>query len=168
MPRLAFWLLLGLVLAGAAFIVATSGALPSRVATHFGRGGAADGWMPRQGYTGLMVLLEVLLPLVVFGALGHLPRRAERFLNLPHRDDWLAPERRAGTVASLRGFGAAFGIATALMLIGVHAAVLDANAKSPPQLDETLFVAGLAAFVVIMLATTIAMHRRFRRLPGRR
>jgi hypothetical protein len=141
MPRLASWLLVGLGGAGTAFIVATSGALPSGVATHFGRGGAADGWKPRQGYTGLMVVLEVLLPLVALGALGHLPWRAERFLNLPHRHHGLAPERRAGTVASLRGFGAAIGIATALMLIGAHAAILDANAKSPPQLDETLFVA---------------------------
>jgi hypothetical protein len=50
----------------------------------------------------------------------------------------------------------------------VHAAVLDANGKSPPRLDEPLFIAGLAAFVVALLAVSAAMFRRFRHVPGRR
>jgi hypothetical protein len=161
-------MLIGLVLAGAAFITATSSGLPPQVATHFGRGGGADGWMPRHLYTWFMVLMQVFLPLMLFGALGHLPRRAERFVNLPHRDYWLAPERRAETVAALRAFGAAIGLATAMLMIGAHAAILDANAKSPPRLDEPLFIGGLAVFVVALLAVTGLMHRRFRRVPGRR
>jgi len=167
MTRLASWLLLGIVLAGAAFIAATSGALPPRVATHFGAGGAANGWMPRHGYTWTMTALQVVLPLVLFGALGQLPKRAERYVNLPHRDYWLAPERRAATVATLRGYGAAMGMVTALFLIAVHAAILDANSHAPPRLDVPMFIGGLAAFVVALVVVGASMFREFRRAPGR-
>jgi hypothetical protein len=167
MSRLASWLLLGTVLAGAVFIAATSGALPPRVATHFGAGGSANGWMPRDGYAWTMGVVQVVLPFALFGALGHLPKRAERYVNLPHRDYWLAPERRAATVAALRGHGAAMGIVTALLLIGVHAAILDANSRVPPRLDEPVFIGGLAAFVVALLAISASLFRKFRRVPGR-
>lgn len=167
MTRLASWLLFGIVLAGAAFIAATSGALPPRVATHFGAGGAANGWMPRTGYTWTMLVVQTVLPLLLFCALRQLPKRAERYVNLPNRDYWLASGRRATTVATLRGYGAAMGIVTALLLIAVHAAILDANAKAPPRLDEPMFVGGLVAFVIAMLAISVSMFRRFRRAPGR-
>jgi len=165
MTRLASWLLLGLVLAGASLIAATSGTLPARVATHFGAGGAANGWMTREGYTWFMALFVLVLPLLLFGSLGYLPKRAERYVNLPHRAYWFAPERRAQTLATLRGFGAAIGIATALLLIGVHCAIVGANAQSPPRLDERALIGGLTAFVVVLLAITFAMHRTFRHGP---
>lgn len=93
MTLLASWLLFGIVLADAAFIAATSGALPQRVATHFGAGGAANGWMPRNGCTWTMLVVRTVLPLLLFGALRQLPMCAERYVNLPHRDYWLAPGR---------------------------------------------------------------------------
>jgi uncharacterized membrane protein len=166
MGRLASWLCVALALCGAAFIVATAGALPERVATHFGRGGAADGWMTREAYTWTMALMQAGLPLLLLGALGNIPRRAERFVNLPHKDYWFAPERRAATAATLRGYGAAIGIATALLLAGAHAAVVDANAKSPPRLDEPVAIVALAVFATAMIVTSVVMLRRFRRVPG--
>jgi len=166
MGRLASWLCVALALCGAAFIVATAGALPERVATHFGRGGAADGWMTREAYTWTMALMQAGLPLLLLGALGNIPRRAERFVNLPHKDYWFAPERRAATAATLRGYGAAIGIATALLLAGAHAAVVDANAKSPPRLDEPVAIVALAVFATAMIVISVVMLRRFRRIPG--
>jgi len=168
MSRLASWLCVALALCGAAFVVATAGVLPERVATHFGRGGAADGWMTREAYTWTMALLQAGLPLLLYGALGHIPKRAERFVNLPHKDYWFAPERRAATAATLRGYGAAIGIATALLLAGAHAAVVGANATSPPRLDEPVAIGGLVVFAATLIAISVAMLRRFRRVPGRR
>ncbi len=51
MTRLAGWLVVALVAAGVVFVAATAGQLPPTVATHFGAGGAANGWMSRGGYT---------------------------------------------------------------------------------------------------------------------
>ena len=168
MFRLASWLLVALVLGGLAFIGMTATQLPPIVATHIGAGGAANGWMSRDGYTTFALLLTVLLPLVVFASVGWLPYRFERFVNLPHRDVWLGPAHRAETLAWLRAFGVGFALLMALLAIGLHAAILAAHAQSPPQLHEPAFIAGLVAFVAAVVGAVIAMQMRFRRLPDRR
>ena len=108
MLRLSSWLLVALVLGGLAFVGMTATQLPPIVATHFGAGGVADGWMSRDGYTIFAMLLTLLLPLVVFASVGWLPYRFERFVNLPHRDVWLAPRivrrRWPGCGASASGW----------------------------------------------------------------
>jgi uncharacterized membrane protein len=164
MARLASWLAVALVLFGVAFVAATSGALPLKVATHFGRGGVPNGWMTREGYTWFALAFTSLLPLVVFGAIGWLPQRFPRLANLPHRDYWLATPRLPGTLAWMRGFGAATAFATALFSIGVHALILDANASTPARLDESLMFGLLATFLVAILAGVIAMAVKFRRI----
>lgn len=164
MARLASWLVAAVVLCGLAFVAATSGALPPRVATHFGHGGAANGWMTREGYTWFMLLFTLLLPLVIVVSVGFLPARFPRFINLPHREHWLAPRRRESTLAWLRGFGAAMGLATALFAIGVHALILDANTRTPARLDEPLFIGLLVALVVAIAAGGIALYAKFRRV----
>jgi uncharacterized membrane protein len=168
MFRLASWLLVALVLGGLAFIGMTATQLPPIVATHFGAGGAANGWMSRDGYTIFALLLTILLPLVVCASVGWLPYRFERFPNLPHRDVWLGPARRAETVAWLRAFGVGLALLMALLAIGLHAAILAAHAQSPPRLHEPAFIAGLMAFVATVVGAVIAMQMRFQRLPDRR
>ncbi|HEX4885934.1 MAG TPA: DUF1648 domain-containing protein [Casimicrobiaceae bacterium] len=165
MTRLASWLLAALVLCGLAFVAATAGALPPRVATHFGAGGMANGWMAREGYVAFALLLQLVLPVMLFLGVGWLPGRLGRFTNLPHREYWLAPPQRPVTLGWLRGLGATMGCAMALLASGLHAAILDANARTPPRLDEPLFLAGLVAFGVVIVGCVIAMHRRFRRAP---
>ena len=100
--RLASWLVVALALIGAAVVASTSGALPPRVASHFGAGGAANGWMTRENYTWFMMLLTALLPLALLLALAWLPARFERWVNLPHREYWMASPQRAATLDSLR------------------------------------------------------------------
>jgi hypothetical protein len=168
MFRLASWLLVALVPGGLAFIGMTATQLPPIVATHFAAGGAANGWMSRDGYTIFALLLTVLLPLVVYASVGWLPYRFVRFVNLPHRDVWLGPARRAETVAWLRAFGVGLALLIALLAIGLHAAILAAHAQSPPRLHEPAFIAGLVALVAAVVGAVIAMQMRFRRLPDRR
>lgn len=162
MARLASWLVAGVALCGVAFVAATSGALPPRVATHFGHGGAANGWMTREGYTWFAIAFALLLPAVVMASVGFLPALFPKAVNLPNREVWLAPPRREATLAWLRGFGAAMGLATALFAIGVHALILEANARTPARLDEPLFIGLLVALVAAMVAGTIALYAKFR------
>ncbi|MBK6396604.1 MAG: DUF1648 domain-containing protein, partial [Betaproteobacteria bacterium] len=50
-------MLAGFIACSAAIIVATSGALPERVATHFAFDGRANGWMTRDAYAWMMGIL---------------------------------------------------------------------------------------------------------------
>ena len=70
MRRLVPLLFIALFAAGAAFIVATSGNLPERVASHFARGGLANGWMPREAYVSFILGAAVLVPFVLVALLA--------------------------------------------------------------------------------------------------
>lgn len=165
MTRVATAVLAAVVLCGLGYIAVTAGQLPAVVATHFGGGGAANGWMSRDGYVVFQLLLMLLLPLTLYGGTAWLPRRFERFVNIPHRDYWLAPPQREATIAWLRAFGAGIAIAAGVFVIGLHALILAANANAPARLDEPTFIALLVVFVTSILGAVIGLQIKFRRAP---
>ncbi len=158
-----------LLLAGTAiFIVATSGGLPARVASHFARGGQANGWMPRDAYVGFMLIAAVLVPLILVALLAWLPRAFPRAVNLPNRTYWFEAERREATLSSLSAFAWAFGCVLALLVAGFHWAILRANASDPPVLAEAAVDALLAGFALAIGVWILAWFMRFRKPRDRR
>jgi hypothetical protein len=157
-------LFLVLVAAGA-FVWLTGSALPSIVASHFGRGGVATGFAPKEAYLGLMLTFVVAVPLLLALSarlVGVLP---PRLINLPHREYWLAPQRRAATLDALSAMSVQFALVLAVFLCFVHWLVVRANAARPPRLEETPFIAGLALFGIITMARVLLLLRRFNRVP---
>ena len=163
MERLRLWMLLVVIVAVATLIFATTDALPASVGSHFGPGGAADGFMTRDFYRWYMSAFASLLPLSIYAAIGWLPTRIPRLTNLPDKDHWFAPARREVTLATLAGFGTAIGIWASLFIGGVHLLLLQANALSPPRLAEGPFYGLLGAFMIGMIVLILAMRARFRR-----
>ena len=145
----------------AVFVWLTSMGLPPLVASHFGVGGTANGFMTRSFYTRFMVTFVIGLPafmvLVSWCAVGNAKAR----LNVPNRDYWLAPERRAGTVAFLRAGILWFGVLLVTFLCYAHALVVLANEVLPPQLSESWFLGGLVVFFVVLFIAVRAFLRRF-------
>jgi uncharacterized membrane protein len=158
----AYALFLAALVGTAAFVLATTPGLPDRVGTHFGPGGAADGWMTRDGYRLYMLAFVLLFVPFIVAMVGVLPRVFPRFVNLPNRDYWLAPERREATFAFLAGHACGFGVLTLALLAGVHWLLLDANRASSPHLATAPFVALLATFLVLLAVWMVALFRRFR------
>ena len=155
-----------LVACAGLFVWLSGLSMPLFVASHFGISGAADAFMPRVSYMRFMLGIVVLLPL----ALVYLPNLALRLpgarINLPHRDYWLAAERRAETIEYLQRHSVRFGCTLLAFLCYVHWLVVRANAATPPGLAAAWFVGGLVAFLAVMLVWTIALFMRFR-LPQR-
>ena len=125
-PSTPFFLLL---LSGAVlFIASSSRSLPPLVASHFNDAGVANGFMPRDFYVRFMLAFVTLLPL----ALAFLPARTLEKpgvrLNLPHRDYWLAPARRAATLMFLRRQMTRMAGLTVLFICYAHWLVVGANA----------------------------------------
>jgi len=145
--------------------LASSLALPPVVASHFDGSGAPDGAMPRWLYMALMGLLVAGAPLLLALLPHWLIGRDGRRLNIPHRQYWLAPQRREETLAFLRRHGRWFAAAVALLLAYVHALVVLANRAQPPSLSTPALLAGLAVFLLATGAWLRALHVRFR-LPG--
>ncbi len=152
-------------LLAAAFILVTGRSLPTIVASHFAVGGDADGFMPRNAYLGLMLAVTVMLPLLMAVGLGLVRFIPARFVNLPNREYWLAPERATETFAFLQSHGRSFAALLMAFLCFVHWLVVQANALQPPHIGVSWLLAGLLLFVLAVAVWIGAFFVHFRRRP---
>lgn len=157
---------LALILLAALFVWISSRSLPAVVASHFGISGHANRFMPRDAYVGLMLAAVMLVPLLLVALPTWAFRSPNAPINLPHRDYWLAPQRRAQTVATLSAQLVRFAILVLMFLCYVHWLVVKANQVTPPALASRWMVAGLAVFLLATLVWVVALVRRFGRVPG--
>src|SRR5687768_11899950 len=93
------------MLAMVAALVWARAVLPPQVASHFDAQGRPDAWTTREEHVLMMSLLGIGLPLAMtalFWGVRFLPAAV---INIPHRDHWLAAERRPETSRILLHFG---------------------------------------------------------------
>ena len=148
------------------FVVTTTGQLGDSVATHFGSSFFANGWEQRDGYLRFALAFSIVLPVVVAAIVGWLPRLFPGYVNIPHRDYWLAPERSASTFACISVQGVLLGILLSVFMAGVHWLILQANAVVPPRLPPKPFWTMLIAFLIALAFWIWAFWSRFRELPS--
>ena len=144
-----------------ALLGVTASELPERVATHFGFNGQADGWMSRRAY----LVFECGFPVFIaglFAVLSVLVRVLPAWcVNIPRKDYWLAPERRALTGRLLRDWlGWLLGLLT-LFFAGLHVLTLQANRAVPPQLPMGGLLLLVIAFFLGLLIWTALLLMRF-------
>lgn len=155
--------LLGLMVCAAAFTWLVNHGLPDPVASHFDAGGEPDGFMPRDEYIAIMTAVTVVVPLFIAMLTNFALSRPGIRINLPHRDHWLAPERRAETVGFLRQQSSRFAALLVLFMCYAQWLAARANSATPPILDPGLFVLGLGAFIACVALGIVRLLRRFRR-----
>jgi serine/threonine protein kinase len=145
--RLAYMAFAMLYLAVAVGVLITAPWLPERVATHFGIAGAANGWMTRTGYLTFVTTFPLLLALFFAGISALIKILPACFCNIPNRDFWLAPERRATTVVLVRHWLAGLLCLMTLFFGALHVLTIGANRSTPPQLP----MGGLLLLVILFL-----------------
>jgi hypothetical protein len=158
-------LLVFMAAAAGVCIYVTSQHLPPVVASHFNMQGQPNGHQSRNDYLGLMLLVGCLLPLLVGLGTGFVLKIPGARINIPNRDYWLAPARRAETLRYLQSRMAGFGIVLTIFIAYVNLLVVRANAVQPPALPEVPFFGGLVVFMVLLLGwmATLRLHFRVRR-----
>jgi hypothetical protein len=82
-------------------------------------------------------------------------------INLPNRDYWLAPERRALALAKVQAFSVGFGNAMLLFLLLVFRDVLRANLLEVPHLTMRIWFL-LVLLAVFSIVWTVRLMRSFR------
>ncbi len=135
---------------------------PETMAAHFNMQGSPDRFVPKAEFFRFQVqtLLVILLVSLPFQFLFRvLPPGG---INMPHREYWLAPERRAGTVERLNSFGAIlFGITLLAVQAGFEISAY-ANLKTPIVFNAALMMAIMAASLVLVLAMLVLLVLSFR------
>lgn len=140
-------MLVGIYLAQCAYYYA---ALPETVASHFNAAGKPDGQMPK----GVFMIFEVVLLFVIIGQSFLAPLMIDRLpdsmINLPNKQYWLAPERRAATIGMLRNHFEWFSAGLLAVFVALNQLVFRAN------LDHENF-SGRAATVILGVFLTFVV-----------
>ncbi len=160
-------LFLAASIAALALAARQNGSLPGRVATHFGADGRPNGWMARDSHTLGQIGISLFIGGLFFALTRYLPRMPERFVNLPHRDYWLAPKRRAETFAWLGAMLFWLGTLLQGFLAYVFHEVWRANLLTPPALRLNSLWLQLSLFI-FTAGLVITLLFRFRRPEGAR
>ena len=147
-------------------VAATYGDLPPEIASHFDFHGNPDGWMNRGVGIGVMIAVAIIVPAIVIGSMagaGHIP---VSFINLPHRDYWLAPERRQSALAALLRYSIWFAALNVLLLTGLHWLTVEANLHGGSHLNMSNLAILLALYLVGTAVWTFLLLRHFSKISG--
>jgi uncharacterized membrane protein len=158
-------LLAGLVVLFVLSLIDASSRLPERFATHFDSAGQPNGWMTRSAHLLFSAALGLGLPILVTGLCYSFRFFPVKLLNLPHRDYWLAPARRAQTYAYLFRHSLWLGCLMIGFVIGINLLLIQANAQAPPRLSAPLIFTLASGFIVGILAWAIGLQAHFARIP---
>jgi uncharacterized membrane protein len=143
--RIAFAALLGIALLQGLIYYPQ---LPDRLASHFDAAGYPNGWSSKSAYFALQAFI-LLVATVCFAALpAWLQRAPTRLINLPNKDYWLAPERRAATLARLASTLTWFGCAALALTLTVTSLVIRVNLSRGSALPAATMWALLGTFVL--------------------
>ncbi len=140
--------------------------LPEQVATHFNAAGQPDGWSSGSEYLVTNLLLcggMAALFLLLTGVMKKLPNE---WINMPHKDYWLAPERRDATLSALQKQMEWLGAATLTLLVGITQLTIEANLSSRP-LDNQIFWLLFGSYMIYAIVWAVRLVRGFK-LPAQR
>jgi hypothetical protein len=139
--------------------------LPERVATHFNAAGIPDGWMNRTGHLIAMAVFGFTFPLAIIGICWAVQFMPASIINIPHRDYWLADDRRAESTAYLFRHSIWLGCLSLGFITSLHWAVVFSNQRQPVQLP-LYWILGLAGLYLAGVVVWIyCLYRRFQ-LPA--
>jgi len=136
--------------------------LPERVAIHFGADGTPNGWASNLQNTLMMLAFHVLVFCAIYFAPTLISNLPSKWINLPNRNYWLAPARRAQAVDTFRRYLWQFGGGVFLFMLFAGLLVIRANLSDPVRFDERLFLLALGGFLAYTTYWIIALLRAFR------
>lgn len=155
-------ILLGLVLGVAAADLAwLYPQLPERVVTKFGTGGQPVAWSDRGTFLAVQLFSLGFVATLILGLWWAMPWLPANWINLPHRDYWLAPEREAATRQCVRNLVLGLGIALLAYLTLMGHLTLRANLAPPPHLGPAFWwITGV--YLAGTLGLVVWLYLRFR------
>ena len=135
--------------------------IPETVASHFDGSGQPNGWSSKQAFiTIYMIMVGMTLAIFLFLP-PLLSRMPNRLINLPHKDHWLAPTRRAQSLAYIQTQLNWFGVVNMMFIIYTVQLVFQGNLAASPRLSDS-FVWALAAYAIFVAIWLIRLFLRFK------
>jgi len=140
--------------------------MPQRMASHFAADGSVNGWQSRDAFFVLMLLVTSTSAIVGFLAPRQIAAKTNARINLPHRDYWLAPERREQTMRFIAATMAWFACGILFVLISGTFLALRANLAPDRRFNSAAMIGVLGVFLVCLLGSLLGFVRHFRNIPS--
>jgi uncharacterized membrane protein len=158
----AFLLLCGAI--GAAHYYAL---LPERMASHFASVGTPNGWQLKEMFFLLMGLVAATTAIICFLAPLLIARRPASQINLPNKEYWLAPERRAATMEFIAGQMRWFACGVLFVILFGGYEAIQANLRSVVRFDSPAMLIVMLGFLVFVLVWLVGFVRHFSRVGAK-
>jgi eukaryotic-like serine/threonine-protein kinase len=129
------------------YVLTSTPELPQRIASHFGVNGKADGWMTRETWQKTVFLFGTFFPLAMPLIMGLIRFIPDRFVNIPNRAYWLAPERKEQTLSRLSLFLWWDACLMQFFVFEIHRCTVLANRQIPAVLPNPEFGLSLFGFL---------------------
>lgn len=165
LPKSVFVVVAGLA---ALYFWSTYAQLPDVVASHFNARGVPNGWQPKSLFFEFFAGAVAIAGFLTFGIPAIFSKMPVSVINLPHKEYWLAPERKPETLALLNRSFAWFGCAVLLVVTTAVNYAIGQNLHPGGPLGAVLLLSVLAGFLVFVFASSIRMLRHFSRPPAER
>jgi len=141
-------------------VIASYSDLPAKVASHFDLLGRPNGWMSRNSCVCFTLGLGIVVPAFIIVMMGGAGRIPVSFINLPHRDYWLAPERRRAALSILLRYSLWLSCLTVLFVTGLHWLIVQANRQGQGPHLSGLGISLIAGGFVVGTGIWIALLLR--------
>ncbi|HZN59097.1 MAG TPA: DUF1648 domain-containing protein [Planctomycetota bacterium] len=138
--------------------------LPENLASHFDGQGRPNGFMTRGVFLIFHLGVVLLLTFVFLAVPLAIHKLPSRWINLPRKDYWLAPERREATLSDMTVQLTRFGIASLIFLMAVMQITIRANlpgggARVSPSLLWGL-IGVYALYLIVWLVPLLVRYGR--------
>jgi uncharacterized membrane protein len=134
--------------------------LPQLMASHFNSLGEPDGWMSKTSF----LIFEMVILFIIIGKFTLLPWLIEKIpnnlINLPNKEHWLAPERRAETFNILRVYFEWFSVGLLSLFIVVNEMVFRANLNRE-NLSNAVWIV-LVAYLLFVVVWVVKFILQFK------
>jgi len=153
--------LLVLILAAAVQVAYFYPKMPATMASHFGADGRANGFMSRDGFVEIYIFVIGLMAVMFFLLPKGILKFPDSMINLPNKQYWLAPERRAQTGETIARYMAEAGNATITLFLIVFQFAFRANTSTPHTLPGNfwLIIVAFGGYMVVWMARFVGAFR---------
>jgi len=133
--------------------------LPETVPSHFGASGRPDAWSSKSFFV-IFYLVIVAVNAILFSSLSFwMSRLPVSLINLPHKEYWLAPERKEKTLMMLAQYLLLVASATELLLFDIFHQSFQVALGRAQDLSHPLV--SLALYLSLVVVVTIRMVIKF-------
>jgi len=140
--------------------------LPGLVATHFAASGRPNGWMPREHFFQYQVVFALGFAAFFFSLAFVSSILPAAWINVPHKDYWLAPARREATRQQIAGMILAAGCGALTFFLFLHQRICRANLDDPRRLTPAAGVIFGISLLLIVGPVVPSLLRFLRKPPA--